>query len=114
MVTKLDFKDLTYGCNVMDREELRIYKVVGFDSKRGSIDVVHHLNKATGSINNYRGISLSNEILNAMDIEHCASNCFHHLDDDVYLHYSEEFKYLHELQRLYLATTNKILEYKPI
>ena len=106
---KLDFKDLTYGCNITDVEGLRVYKVIGFDSKKGCVDVVHHLNRVTASINEFRGIPLTNEVLNTCDVELVTDNLYNVGE----LTFSSVFgfKYLHQIQRSYLAETNDILEY---
>jgi hypothetical protein len=108
----LEFKDLTFGCNITDKEGLRVYKVVGFDSKKGSVDLVHHLDKVTASLSNYKGIKLSNEVLNTCDIELVSENLYNIGE----LTFSSifGFKYLHQIQRSYLAETNEVLEYKPI
>jgi hypothetical protein len=109
----LEFKDLTYHCNITDKEGLRVYKVVGWDSKKGSVDVVHHLDRVTGSLSNFKGIELSNEVLNTLDIEQDAMNCFITFDS-IKLECGYECKYLHQLQGIHLFQTNEVLEYKPI
>lgn len=112
METKLEFKELTLGCNITDREGLRIYKVVGYDSVKGSVDVLHHLNRMTASISEFKGIELSNEVLNTCDIELISENLYN--IGELTFSSMFGFLYLHQIQRSYLAETNIVLEYKPI
>ena len=109
---KLEFKDLTYHCNITDIDGLRVYKVVAWDSKKGSVDAVHHLNKITASISNFKGIELNNEVLNTCDIELISENLYN--IGELTFSSMTPFKYLHQIQRSYLAETNEVLEYKPI
>ena len=108
----LEFKDLTYHCNITDKEGLRVYKVVGWDSKKGSVDVVHHLDRKTTSIANFKGIELTNEVLNTCDIELVSENLYN--IGELTFSCMQPFKYLHQIQRSYLSETNEVLEYKPI
>jgi hypothetical protein len=112
METNLEFKDLTFGCNITDKQELRVYKVVGWDSAKGSVDAIHHLNKVTASISNFKGIELTNEVLNTCDVLLVSDNFF--AINDLAVTSQKPFVYLHQIQRSYLAETNEILEYKPI
>jgi len=106
----LQFKDLTYHCNITDKEGLRVYKVIGWNEGKGSVDVVHHKNKMTASINEFKGLEITNEILNLLDIED-VGNVFMIEYNGLRL-YLDNHKYLHLLQREYLVQTNKVLEYK--
>jgi hypothetical protein len=108
----LEFKDLTFGCNITDKDNLRVYKVVGWDSAKGSVDAIHHLNKITASISNFKGIELTNEVLNTCDVLLVSDNFFS--INDLAVTSQKPFVYLHQIQRSYLAETNEILEYKPI
>lgn len=110
----LEFKDLTYHCNITDKEGLRVYKVVGWDSIKGSVDVVHHLNKMTASIKKFKGIELTNEVLNTCDIEVINKNMVFSEKWERTFENEKPFQYLHQIQRSYLAETNEVLEYKPI
>ena len=113
METNLEFKDLTFGCNITDKQELRVYKVVGWDSAKGSVDAIHHLNKVTASISNFKGIELTNEVLNTCDVELNNNKLSYSIDRKLFCS-QVHFVYLHQIQRSYLAETNEILEYKPI
>lgn len=112
MDNKLEFKDLTYHCNIADVHELRVYKVIGWDSKKGSVDVAHHLDRVTASLSNFKGIDLTNEVLNTFDIELISDRIV--AIGDITITTEAEFLYLHQIQRSYLAETNEVLEYKPI
>ena len=112
METNLEFKELTLGCNITDREALRIYKVVGYDSVKGSVDVLHHLNRMTASISEFKGVELTNEVLNTCDIELVSENLYN--IGELTFSCMQPFVYLHHIQRSFLAETNEVLEYKPI
>lgn len=109
---KLEFKDLTHHCNITDNEGLRVYKVVGWDSVKGTIDVLHHVNKMTASITAFKGIELSNEVLNTIDADVVGK--FVCSMEEFSFTSMKPFEYLHQIQRSYLAETNEVLEYKPI
>ncbi len=113
-MNKLEFKDLTFGCNITDLDGLRVYKVTGWDAEKGSVNVVHHLDKMTTSISNFKGIELTNEVLNTCDIEVITATMVFSVKHERSLTSLIHFQYLHQIQRSYLAETNEVLEYKPI
>jgi hypothetical protein len=108
----LEFKDLTYHCNITDNDGLRVHKGVGWDSVKGTIDVLHHTNRMTASITAFKGIELSNEVLNTCDVEMVSDNLYN--IGELTFSCMTPFRYLHQIQRSYLSETNSVLEYKPI